>query len=152
MRTKQGTLRGYTSDGFRRVDGCRGYILLNDGWSVDTPESERATCWFEDELTPRQAAEGVRIILDRSKPWERSDLFWIGLADKFKGRLCPDCARAYVAKNERMLAEALADDVCSTCGECRGGHDYTCPKKICGACGGKGMAHELGCPEKMGSW
>lgn len=96
MRTKQGTLRGYTSDGFVAHQGCRGYVVLRDDW-VECDAAVEAPY-----LTPKEAKRGVRVLHDAH--------VWWCTPDSVKGRLCAHCARAWHAAVLAFAKDALSGE------------------------------------------
>ena len=89
MRTKQGTLRGYSDDGFRIGRNCRGFESL-DEVPPDCPSIAG------EELTPREAKRGMAILIAAGL------LPWLG---KHQKQLCPACAKALSDHFDRLDAE-----------------------------------------------
>jgi len=99
MRTKQGTLRGFSDDGFRIMRNCHG------SQSLDEIPSDCPTIPGE-ELTPRQAKRGMALLI------EAGLLPWLGAHEK--GQLCPACAEALISHFDRLDEEVQNETAEST--------------------------------------
>jgi hypothetical protein len=109
MRTKQGTLRGYDDDGFRRMRGCRGWTL---GWFCDEILSPREAKLAVLELRG-SACESLRPSRVPARfgsawpPGEWPAWVWMLLPDGARGQLCVDCARRYREALRLRVEESL---------------------------------------------